>query len=117
MFAEQFAEQWWRTPLIPALRRQRQADFYELEASLAYKASPGQLGNPFLKNTTNKQTNNCAKDSSTLSPAGCALAAPHYSPQSFLSVAPIRLYTSFILPKLPMLPGLMFLNLTANSET
>jgi hypothetical protein len=22
-----FAEQWWHTPLIPALRRQRQADF------------------------------------------------------------------------------------------
>jgi hypothetical protein len=29
---------WWRTPLIPALGRQRQADF-ELEASLVYKVS------------------------------------------------------------------------------
>lgn len=25
---------WWHTPLIPALRRQRQVDFFELMASL-----------------------------------------------------------------------------------
>jgi hypothetical protein len=33
------AEQWWRTPLIPALEKQRQANFSEIEASLVYRAS------------------------------------------------------------------------------
>ena len=32
------AGQWWRTPLIPALRRQRQADLFEIKASLVYRA-------------------------------------------------------------------------------
>ena len=31
------AGQWWRTPLTPALRRQRQADLSEFEASLVYR--------------------------------------------------------------------------------
>ena len=31
------AGQWWCTPLTPALRRQRQADLCECEASLVYK--------------------------------------------------------------------------------
>ena len=30
---------WWRRPLIPALRRQRQADLCEFEASLVYRVS------------------------------------------------------------------------------
>ena len=30
--------QWWCTPLIPALGRQKQADFCEFEASLVYKS-------------------------------------------------------------------------------
>jgi hypothetical protein len=29
----------WRTPIIPALRRQRQADLCEFKASLVYRAS------------------------------------------------------------------------------
>ena len=32
------AGQWWRMPLIPARRRQRQADLFELEANLVYKS-------------------------------------------------------------------------------
>ena len=32
-------ELWWRTLLIPALRRQRQVDLYEFKASLVYRAS------------------------------------------------------------------------------
>ena len=31
---------WWRTPLIPALGRQRQVDLYEFEASLVYRVIP-----------------------------------------------------------------------------
>jgi hypothetical protein len=30
---------WWYMPLIPALRRQRQEDLYEFEASLVYRVS------------------------------------------------------------------------------
>jgi hypothetical protein len=30
---------WWRTPLIPALRKQRQEDLCEFEASLVYRVS------------------------------------------------------------------------------
>ena len=33
------AGQWWRTPLIATLGRQRQEDLCELEASLIYRAS------------------------------------------------------------------------------
>ncbi|CAO2623499.1 hypothetical protein LEMLEM_LOCUS17960 [Lemmus lemmus] len=34
--------QWWRTPLTPALGRQRQADLCEFEASLVYREmTPG----------------------------------------------------------------------------
>ena len=32
-------QQCWHTPLIPALRRQRQVDVYEFEASLVYRSS------------------------------------------------------------------------------
>jgi hypothetical protein len=31
--------QWWRTPLIPALRMQRQADLCEFKVSLVYRSS------------------------------------------------------------------------------
>ena len=51
------AGQWWRTPLIPALGRQKQADLCEFEASLVYKEHvSGQA--PKLKRTpgTKKQT-------------------------------------------------------------
>jgi hypothetical protein len=45
----------WCTPLIPALRRQRQADFYEFKASFVYKAIPGQPGLLHRKKTKKKQ--------------------------------------------------------------
>jgi hypothetical protein len=48
---------WWRKPFIPALGRQRQAEF---EASLVYKVSSrtarATQKNPVSKNQTNKQT-------------------------------------------------------------
>jgi hypothetical protein len=51
---------WWHTPLIPALRRQRQG-ISEFEASLVYKVSSRTVRaiqrNPVSKNKTNKQTN------------------------------------------------------------
>ena len=36
---EKRAGQWWHTPLIPALGRQRQVDLCECEASLVYRTS------------------------------------------------------------------------------
>ena len=50
---------WWCTPLTPALRRQRQADLYEFEASLVYIVSSRTVRavthrNPVLKTTTTK---------------------------------------------------------------
>jgi hypothetical protein len=46
-----------KSPVIPALRRQRQVDL--CEASIAYKASPGQPGlrNPVSKKQNNKTPN------------------------------------------------------------
>jgi hypothetical protein len=41
---------WWPTPLIPAFRRQRQADLCEFKASLVYKENPGQLRRSVSKN-------------------------------------------------------------------
>ena len=53
---------WWRTPLIPALGKQRQSDLCEFEASLVYRASfrtgtKATQRNPVLKKQTNKQNN------------------------------------------------------------
>ena len=45
---------WWRTPLTPERRRQKQAELCELEDSLVYRASSGTARatqrNPVLKN-------------------------------------------------------------------
>ena len=56
---------WWLTPLVPALRRQRQVDLWEFEASLVYKANSKTARTvsqrkPCLKETnkTNKPTKN-----------------------------------------------------------
>ena len=38
IFKNYVARRWWRTPLIPALGKQRQADLYEFEVSLVYKS-------------------------------------------------------------------------------
>ena len=40
LFRMLLAGWWWRTPLIPALKRQRQVDLCEFEASLGYRVSP-----------------------------------------------------------------------------
>ena len=49
----------WRKPLIPALRRQRQVDRYEFQASLVYGASPRTgskaAENPYLEKQKTKQ--------------------------------------------------------------
>jgi hypothetical protein len=45
---------WWCTPLIPALKRQRQAGVCEFEVSLVYTAK---FLRPYVKKQTNKQTN------------------------------------------------------------
>lgn len=44
-------------PLIGALARQRQADLYEIEDSLVYKASVRMDSKPTQKNLVLKQTN------------------------------------------------------------
>ena len=55
------AGQWWYTPLIPALGRQRHVDLCEFETNLVYRVSSMTVRavtqkNPILKNNkTNKQ--------------------------------------------------------------
>ncbi len=39
LYKKKYSRQWWRTPLILALRRQRQVDLSEFEASLVYRVS------------------------------------------------------------------------------
>lgn len=39
------SQAWWRMPLIEALGRQRQADLYEVKASLVYRNKQQQEGN------------------------------------------------------------------------
>jgi hypothetical protein len=51
---------WWCTPLNPALRRQRQADLCEFEASLVYKSSSGQ-SELLHRKTLSQKTNNKIK--------------------------------------------------------
>jgi hypothetical protein len=52
--------QWWRTPLIPALGRQRQAWISEFEASLVYRVSSrtarATQRNSVLKNQKKKKS-------------------------------------------------------------
>jgi hypothetical protein len=54
------AGQWWRMPLIPALRKQRQSDFWVrgqpgLESE--FRDSQGYAEKPCLEKTKNKKTN------------------------------------------------------------
>jgi hypothetical protein len=51
---------WWRTPVIPALGRQRQADFWvQGQPSLQskFQDSQGYTEKPYLEKPTNQQTN------------------------------------------------------------
>jgi hypothetical protein len=53
-------------PLLPALRRQRQADLCEFKASLVYKVSPGQPELVILRNpVSTKQNKNDNKKQTT----------------------------------------------------
>jgi hypothetical protein len=57
---------WWYTPVILVLRRQRQVDSCEFEASLVYRV-PGQLGlhrEPCLK--TNQKEKRKEKENRTI---------------------------------------------------
>ena len=53
------ADQWWHTPLIAALGKQRQVDFCEFKASLLYKVSSRTSQGCFTEKPClkNKQTN------------------------------------------------------------
>jgi hypothetical protein len=53
------AGQWWHTPLVPALWRQKQMDLCEFKASLVYRASSRhpRPHSEILSQKTNKQTN------------------------------------------------------------
>ena len=61
------AGQWWRTPSVPALRRQRQAELCEFKASLVYRVSSKTARvtqyKCLEKQQTNKQTNKNLQES------------------------------------------------------
>jgi hypothetical protein len=55
-----YAGQWWRTPLIPALGRQRQANFWvwgQPGLQSEFQGSQGYTEKPCLEKNKNKQTN------------------------------------------------------------
>ena len=77
------AGRWWRTPLFPALGRQRQADLCEFEASLVYRASSRTTWavtqrNPVLKNKTKKQKSDVHRHVNL-----CLSLQFHYQPVCF----------------------------------
>ena len=55
------ARQWGRTPLIPALVRQRQVDLCEFKASLVYRANSKTVRAVTQKNPISKKTKNKKK--------------------------------------------------------
>ena len=52
----ELAGQWWCTPLIPALGKQRQVDLCEFEASLVYRAS-SRTARAIQRNPVSKKQN------------------------------------------------------------
>ena len=88
---------WWRTPLIPALFRQRQKDICEFKASLVYKVNSSiarvTQRNPVLKTQTKPNENClCAKFSkfclteSELEPLELRLEGPCFKDSQVLTV-------------------------------
>ena len=51
-------QSWWCMSLISALRRQRQADLCEFEASLVYRVSLGQLELCYIEKLVSNDNNN-----------------------------------------------------------
>ena len=89
----------WHTPLIPALRRQRQADLSEFEASLVYRASSRtartvkQRKSCFRRKQKTKQ-----KATTTRKRAYCSCRVPRFSSQNSLpkTAAPGALTPSLV---------------------
>ena len=51
----EIAGQWWYTPLIPALGRQRQVNLYEFEANLVYKSEFQDRNQSYTKKPVSKK--------------------------------------------------------------
>ena len=55
LYKKKYSRQWWRTPLILALGRQRQVDLCEFEASLVYRVSSSMVKAEYKKTVFKKK--------------------------------------------------------------